>query len=196
MNQVALMCQQAQLVASIKARKDADEINSDEEADEMKKVQRAVAKAMKEAKAENRAKGIGKQALKKEAQDALKLNEKTYEIVCGRYPTSKEARQALMALPKAQFKWITSTSGARGANGWLSKHGTKDMFFSVTAAGKNMPATVYVASESADTSLTLPGSLPIAGALHIMHDEMHCNASLCIVMHCNACCCDAALSNP
>ena len=177
MNQVALMCQKAQLMTCIKARKDAQELNSVQEAEEMKKVERAISKALKEAKAENRAKGIGKQALKKEAQDGLKLKAKTYETICGRYSTPGEARAALEALPTAQFKWITSASGARGSNGWKSRHGTKDMFFYVLAASNSTPATVYVASESADTTLVLPGSLPIAGALHIMHDEMHCNAS-------------------
>ena len=177
MNEVALMCQKASLMATIKARKEAADIDSDQEADEMKKVERAVAKALKEVKQEQRAKGIGKQAVKKDAQDALKLNEKTYEIICGRYDTPKAAREALEALPKARFKWITSESGARGSNGWKSKHGTKDMFFYVVAKDKSSPATVYVASESADTTLVLPNSLPIAGALQIMHNEMHCNAS-------------------
>ena len=176
MNEVALMCQRWSLMQAIKAKKMADDIDSDEEAAEMKKVERAVAKALKEAKAENRAKGIGKQAKKKEAHDALQLNEKTYETICGRFNTPGEARAALVALPAAQFKWITSKSGARGANPHLSKHGTKDMFFSVVSATKSSPATVFIASESADTSFVMPGSLPIAGALHIMHDEMHCNA--------------------
>ena len=58
--------------------------------EDWKQVERAITKALKEAKADNRAKGIGKQAVKKEVQDALKLNEKTYKTIC-----------ALWALPDA-----------------------------------------------------------------------------------------------
>ena len=107
----------------------------------------------------------------------LHLNAKTYETVCGRYETPKAARAALLALPKARFKWITPASGARGSNPWQSKHGTEDHFFFVVAESKTSPATVYVASESIDTTLVLPNSLPFAGALQIMHNKMHCNAS-------------------
>ena len=152
-DQMKIMLAKIELQTKLAAQKKAGDIDSDEEEQKTKEIERLSKKAVRDAKDQARDAGHGRAAPRLAEQRALKLKEKSYTILVGTYPTPKTARQML---EKALQGWITSQSGLRGCNGYISHHGTKDMFFYVRAASTTTVATVHMSDDSNDTSFKLP----------------------------------------
>ena len=159
--EMQLMLEEEELLSKVAKRKAAGEIDSDEEEHKKNKIQKMTKAALKQLKKDARKQGEGRQAPKQDKQDELQLKAKSYQVVVGKYPNPKVARKELFK----QFpKWLTPPSGLHGSNPCRSFHATEDMFFLVTAKGKEEVATIFLAEDAADQDFEMPddhqGGLP------------------------------------
>lgn len=206
--EMQLMLEEEELLSKVAKRKAAGEIDSDEEEHKKNKIQKMTKAALKQLKKDARKQGEGRQAPKQDKQDELQLKAKSYQVVVGKYPNPKVARKELFK----QFpKWLTPPSGLHGSNPCRSFHATEDMFFLVTAKGKEEVATIFLAEDAEDQDFEMPeenqGGLPQLNtraphAVRCVSDALQCvlNALTCdgptklcngmrsyaLAMHCNA----------